>query len=88
MSMNDIGTIASIIAAITGIVAMITGIIAIRNSKGNVIKRIERKQRQIQEIDNQFYRVFGLNANPSMHSPTWEKKRKLEKEIEELRKRI
>jgi hypothetical protein len=86
--MNDIGTIASIIAAITGIVAMITGIIAIRNSKGNVIKRIERKQNQIHEIENQFYRSYGLNANMSMHYPISAKKRKLEEEIEELRKKI
>ena len=86
--MNDIGTIASIIAAITGIVAMITGIIAIRNSKGNVIKRIERKQQEIQDLDNQFARTYGLNANMSMHHPYWEKKDKLEAEINELRKKI
>lgn len=86
--MKDIGTIASIIAAITGIVAMITGILAIRNSKGNVIKRIERKQRRIQKIDNQFYREFGLNANTSTHYPTLMKKKKLEVEINELRKKI
>ncbi len=86
--MNDIGTIASIIAAITGIVAMITGIIAIRNSKGNVIKRIERKQAQIHEIENQFYRSYGLNANVRMHSPTFSKIDKLQKDIDELNKRI
>ena len=86
--MNDIGIIASIIAAITGIVAMITGIIAIRNGKGNVIKRIERKQQKIHEIDNQFYRQYGLNANTRMHYPTQAKKDKLEKEIEELQKKI
>ncbi len=86
--MNDIGTIASIVAAITGIVAMITGIIAIRNSKGNVIKRIERKQRKIQEIGNQFARTYGLNSNVSMHYPTYSKMSKLQKDIEELNKRI
>ena len=86
--MNDIGTIASIIAAITGIVAMITGIVAIRNSKGNVIKRIERKQRKIQDLDTQFARTYGLNANMSLHYPFWEKKEKLEAEISELRKKI
>ena len=83
--MSDIGTIASIVAAITGIVAMITGIVAIRNSKGNVIKRIEKKQREIQKIDDQFYRQYGLNANTRMHYPTQTKK---DKEIEELRKKI
>ena len=86
--MNDIGTIASIIAAITGIVAMITGIIAIRNSKGNVIKRIERKERQIQEIENQFARTYGLNANVRHHYPTIHKIESLQYEIDELRKRI
>jgi peptidoglycan hydrolase CwlO-like protein len=86
--MNDIGTLASIVAAITGIVAMITGIIAIRNSKGNVIKRIERKQRKIQEIDNQFARTYGLNANANMHYPTSSKINTLQKDIEELKKRI
>lgn len=86
--MDSIGTIASIIAAITGIIATITGIIGIRNSKGNVIKRIERKQDQIHEIENQFYRSYGLNANMGMHYPTSSKKRKLEEEIEELRKKI
>ncbi len=86
--MNDIGAIASIIAAITGIVAMITGIIAIRNSKGNVIKQIERKQRKIQDLDNQFVRTYGTNANMSMHYPFWAKRDKLEAEINELRKKI
>lgn len=86
--MNDIGTIASIVAAITGIVAMITGIIAIRNSKGNVIKRIERKQQEIHSIENNFYRTYGLNATTRMHYPTQEKIDKLNEEIAELRKRI
>lgn len=83
--MNDIGIIASVIAAV---VAIITLFFTIRNSKGNVIKRIERKQNQIHEIENQFYRSYGLNANMSMHYPTSAKKRKLEEEIEELRKKI
>ena len=86
--MDNIGTIASIIAAITGIVAMITGIIAIWNSKGNVIKRIERKQQKIQDLENWFARTYGLNENMRLHYNILEKKEKLEKEIEELRKRI
>lgn len=83
--MNNIGIIASVIAAV---VAIITLFFTIRNSKGNVIKRIERKQRKIQKIDNQFYREFGLNANTSTHYPTLMKKEKLEAEINELRKKI
>ncbi len=83
--MNEIGIIASVIAAIA---AIITLIFTIRNSKGNVIKRIERKQREIRELDNQFVRTYGLNANMRMHYPTQAKKDKLEAEINELRKKI
>ena len=83
--MNEIGIIASVIAAIAAIIALI---FTIRNSKGNVIKRIERKQDQIHELENQFYRSYGLNANMRMHYPTQVKKEKLEKEIQELKKRI
>lgn len=83
--MNEIGIIASVIAAIA---AIITLIFTIRNSKGNVIKRIERKQRQIQDLNTQFARTYGLNANMSMHYPTSMKMRKLEEEIKELRKKI
>lgn len=83
--MNEIGIIASVIAAIA---AIITLVFTIRNSKGNVIKRIERKQRQIQDLNTQFARTYGLNANMSMHYPTSMKMRKLEEEIKELRKKI
>ena len=83
--MNNIGIIASVIAAV---VAIITLFFTIRNSKGNVIKRIERKQNQIHEIENQFYRSYGLNANVRMHSPTFSKIDKLQKDIDELNKRI
>lgn len=83
--MNETGIIASVIAAIA---AIITLVFTIRNSKGNVIKRIEKKKRQIQDLDFQFSKTYGLNANMSMHYPTSMKKRKLEEEIEDLRKKI
>ena len=83
--MNEIGIIASLIAAIA---AIITLIFTIRNSKGNVIKRIEKKQRQIQDLNTHFARTYGLNANMSMHYPTQRKMDKLENDIAELRKKI
>lgn len=83
--MNEIGIIASVIAAIA---AIITLIFTIRNSKGNVIKRVERKQRKIQDLNNQFARTYGPNANMRMHYPIQMKKEKLEAEINELRKKI
>ncbi len=79
--MDTVGTIASLIAAITGI-------IMIWNSKGNVIKRIERKQAQIQELNNWFARTYGLNDDMRRHYDVLEKREKLKKEIEELRKKI
>ena len=83
--MNNIGIIASVIAAL---VAIITLFFTIRNSKGNVIKRIERKQQEIHDIENDFYRTYGLNATTRMHYPTQAKIDKLNNEIAELRKRI
>ena len=79
--MDTLGTIASVIAAIAGV-------ITIWNSKGCVIKRIERKQRKLQELDDQFFRQHGPKANMSMHYPFWKKKEKLEVEIRELEKKI
>ena len=55
--MNEIGIIASVIAAIA---AIITLLFTIRNSKGNVIKRIERKRDEITRIETQFYRTYGI----------------------------
>ena len=86
--MNDIGTIASIVAAITGIVAMFTGIISVRNSKGNIIKQIEQKQKQIHDLEQNFCKTYGLNDDMKRHYSIQIKKEKLENEIEELRKRI
>ena len=83
--MDSIGTITSVIAAILAAIALFY---TIRNSKGNVIKRIERKQRKIHEIEDQFYRKYGLNANVRMHSPSFSKIDKLQKDIDELKKRI
>lgn len=67
---------------------MITGIIAIRNSKGNVIKRIERKQAQIHALEQWFYRTHSLNDDMGRHYDIQVKKERLEKEIQELKNRI
>lgn len=79
------GTIASIIAAV---VATITLIFTVRNSKGSIIKRIERKQNKIFELDQRFKRTYGLNDDMRRHYDFQVKKEKLENQINELRKRI
>ena len=81
----DITTIASIIAAL---VTTITLIYTVRNSKGNITKRIERKQRQICDLEQRFCRTYGLNDDMSRHYGFQQKKEKLENDIDELKKRI
>ena len=81
----DIGTIASIIAALTGIITLLY---TIYHSKGNVRRRIERKQREIHELECQFSKKYGINANMNQHYPTLKKKEKLENEINELEKEL
>ena len=81
----DIGTIASIIAALTG---TITLFYTVYHSKGNVRRRIERKQRKIHKLEYQFTKKYGLDARMSRHYPTLMKKEKLENDINELNKEL
>ena len=83
--MNEIGIIASMIAAIATIITLV---FTIRNSKGNVITRIERKRDEIARIETQFHRTYGINANLSQHYPTSMKVKKLQNDIQELQKKI
>ncbi|MCR5714716.1 MAG: hypothetical protein K6F98_07315 [Bacteroidales bacterium] len=83
--MNEIGIIASVIAAIAAIIALI---FTIRNSKGNVNKRIERKQAQIHALEQRFFQTYGPMGEMRQHYEIQMQKEKLEKEIQELKKRI
>ena len=57
MDTNTIGTIASVVAAIA---AILTLRYTVRMSKGNIRRRIEKKQRQIQDIDNRLVKKYGI----------------------------
>lgn len=84
--MELVGIITSIIAAIAAIIALWYTIGA---SKGSILKRIDRKERQIQDIDNQLVRRYGLNrGSGGFITPLDEKKAKLQAEIAELRRRL
>ena len=67
---------------------MITGIITIRNSKGNVTKRIEKRQQEIHNIEHDFIRTHGLNDDIRRYSKYWVRIDMLNQEIDELKKRI
>lgn len=85
--METIGIISSVIAAITGILSIWY---TKSMSKGNIRRRIEKKQKEISEIDNQLSRKFGLNDNGYGRTITSldKRKEKLLSEIEELNKEL
>lgn len=50
-----------ILSAIAAIAAVATLWFSVRTSKGNIHKRIKRKEEQIREIDNKLIPKYGLN---------------------------
>ena len=85
--METVSIIASLVAAFA---SLITLWYTIRMSKGNVIRRIEKKHRQIGDIDIQLCRKYGLNDNGFGRPQTAldRKKSQLYAEIEELEKEL
>lgn len=84
--MEEIGIIASVIAAIAAIASLW---FSVSTSKGYILKRIERKEQKIRDIDYKLALQYGLayRACGSM-TPLDEKRRKLEEEIIELRRKL
>lgn len=85
--METIGIISSVIAAITGILSIWY---TKRMSKSNIRRRIEKKQKEISDIDIQLSRKFGLNDNGYGRTLTLldKRKEKLLSEIEDLNKEL
>ena len=82
--MELIGTIFSIVAAIA---ALATLWFAVRTSKGNILRRIDKKEAQIRRIDDQQVRKYGMNGRfPKEITPLDEKRSKLQNEIDELKR--
>ena len=80
--MESIGVIASVIAAV------LTLVVTIRNTKASILKRIDSKERYVQEIENDLCRKYGLNRRSNVITPLDEKKHRLQSEINELRRRL
>ncbi len=57
--MDIAGTICSIIAAFTGIITVIFSYLMWRDNKRNLLKKIEKKERKINEINKCLFRTFG-----------------------------
>ena len=81
-----IGIIASVIAAIA---AVATLWFSIRSSKGNILKRIEEKKRQIRSIEEAQIRLYGLNGGRvRAMTPMDVKRNRLQNEIAELERKL
>ena len=84
--MEEIGIIASVIAAIA---ATATFWFSVRTSKGNILRRIDCKEKRIREIDNKLILRYGLNRHPgSPITSLDEKRRKLQEEINNLKRKL
>ncbi len=83
--MENLGVIASVIAAIA---AVLTLVVTIRNTKASILRRIDCKEQQIHEIENYLIRKYGLNRRSNVITPLDEKKHRLQSEIDELRRRL
>jgi archaellum component FlaC len=82
--MEIVGTIASVIAALA---AIMTLRFTIRHSKGNIRRRIEKRQRKIREIENQLVNLYGLDRGRCHPiTPLDSEIERLQTEIMELQK--
>lgn len=83
--MENIGIIASVIAAFAAIATLW---VTVRNTKGNILKRIDHKEDLIRRIDDQQIRMYGLHKHPTYITPLDEKKSKLHSEINDLKRKL
>ena len=84
--MELVGIISSVVAAIAAIVAVC---FAVRTSKGNIHRRIDKKEAQIRRIDDQMIRKYGINGRRyNVITPLDEKRRRLQSEISELQRML
>lgn len=84
--MEWIGIIASVASIIAAVAAVSTFTYTKRNSRGNIRRRIAKKERKINDIDSQLRLKFGINDNGGGRALTSldKKKRKLQEEIKDL----
>lgn len=73
ITIGMIGTIASIIAAV---VAYMTLRFTVHNSKGYILKQIDKKKKLIREIDIRLVNAYGLNRGRAIQSLHWMNRKK------------
>lgn len=81
--MDTIGIICSIIAAMGTVFSFLMW----RDSKRNILKKIEKKENKISNLQNSLYRKYGLSYSGRGYlDPLEVKKRKLQSEVDYLKK--
>ena len=74
---------------IAAVAAIVGSWITLRNTKGNIMKRIDRKEEQVRKTDYQLNLKYGLNGRaPKVITPLDEKRAKLVSQIEELKRQL
>ena len=80
--------IISIVTIIGAVAAVIGTVYAIQNSKGSILRRIDRKEEQIRRINHALVLKYGLNRGFGPMDSLDVKKEKLQNQITELRRRL
>ncbi len=79
--------IIGIIGMVAAVIGAVVGIVTLRDSRRNVLKRINRKEAQIRNIDYKLDIRYGLNrGHGGLITPLHAKREKLQEEVEELRR--
>lgn len=85
--MDIVVLVCSIIAAATGVASLIVAILTRKDGKRNLLRQIDKKEHQINGIDNSLFRRFGADYySRGPIYPLEEKKRKLQSEVDYLKK--
>ena len=87
--MEKINVIISIIAAIAAVVSAVLSYNTLRYSKRNILKKLDKKQQQLSDINIEIAKRYGLNYSPRGPINSLEtKKRELQSEIENIQKML
>lgn len=85
--MDIVVLVCSIIAAVTGVASLIVAILSRKDGKRSLLRQIDRREREINEIDNRIFRLYGPNYSSRGPINSLEaKKRKLQSEVGYLNK--
>lgn len=85
--MDIVVLVCSIIAAVTGVASLIVAILTRKDGKRSLLRQFDRKEREINEIDNRIFRLYGPDYSGRGPINSFEaKKRKLQSEVDYLNK--